>query len=79
MQARLTLKDGTEISLSEDAYQKIMSIIKSDSVVEPAYSVKDLETEFAILFAEDGPSTNDLIEEHLSDRQRDERLLKSFS
>ena len=43
------------------------------------YSVKDLETEFAILFAGDGPSTNDLIEEHLSERQRDERLLKSFS
>ncbi len=79
MQARLTLKDGTEISLSDDIYQRIMGMVKGDSFIQPAVSVEELEAEFAVLFAEDGPSSNDLIEEHAGERERDEHLLKSLS
>ncbi len=79
MEPSLTLKDGTKISLSDDVYRKIVKMIKTDSLTESADSIEELETEFAILFAEDGPSTRDLMEEHAIERERDERILRTLS
>ncbi|GEM_PF-2739307 len=78
MQPQLTLKDGSIIPLSDDIYELVLGIVKAqEEAVEPASSIDELETEFAHLFGS-GSSTEDLLEEHRRELEREERKLQRF-
>lgn len=80
MQPQLTLKDGTVISLSDETYELVLSLVQAyQSVREPASTLADLEIEFADLFVGDAPSINDLREEHQQELAREERNLQRLA
>lgn len=74
MQPRLTLKDGTVVALSDEVYELILGLVQAyQPTRETPASLDDLEVEFADLFNDDAPSTNDLLEEHRQELAREER------
>jgi hypothetical protein len=78
MQPQLTLKDGSIIPLSDEIYELILGIVKAqDETIEPSSSIDELESEFAHLF-DSGPSTEDLLEEHRRELEREEQKLERF-
>jgi len=80
MQPQLTLKDGTVIALSDEVYELVLSVVQVHQPVrEPFLSLDGLEVEFADLFIGDAPSTDDLLEEHRRESEREERKLHSLS
>lgn len=80
MQPQITLKNGEVIPLSNEVYELVLSIIQAHGeAVEPASSIEEVEAEFADLFAQGGPTTADLLEEHRQELEREERKLREFS
>lgn len=77
MQPQLTLKDGTVITLADEVFAVVLSIVQSCEVrVEAAASIESLETEFSDLLTTQGPSTEDLLEEHRRELSREEEELR---
>ncbi len=75
MQPQIILKDGSVIPLSEEVYELVLGIVKArEKTIEPASSIEEVEAEFADLFGS-GPSTEDLLEEHRQEREREEYKL----
>ena len=80
MQPHLTLKDGKVIPLSDEVYEIVLDIIQTqEEPTNNATSLEALETEFAELFAGDGPSTDDILEEHRRELEREENKLRRLA
>lgn len=78
MQPRLTTKEGNVIPLTDEAYEAILKLMGHlPSAIEPAESVDQLEEEFAELFA-DSASTDELLGEHRTEAEREDRKLGRF-
>lgn len=79
MQPNLTLKNGQTIQLTDEIYEAVLQIIeKKDETIAPADSIEELENEFAELFASTESTTNDLLEEHKQELEREKRKLEMF-
>ncbi len=80
MQPQLTLKNGKVISLPDEVYELVLSIVQAhEEAIEPASSIEEVEAEFADLFAQGRPTTADLLEEHRQETEREERKLLGLS
>lgn len=79
MQPNLTLKNGQTIPLTDEVYEAILQIVEKGNLsASPADSIEELETEFAELFASTEVTTDDLLEEHAQEIERERRKLEMF-
>ena len=80
MQPNLTLRNGQTIPLTNEVYETVLQIVeKNVEKVAPADSIEELEIEFAELFASTGATTEDLLQEHRKELEREKRKSDLFS
>ncbi|CAN5627892.1 MAG: hypothetical protein ACR2M8_12800 [Pyrinomonadaceae bacterium] len=79
MQPNLTLKNGQTIPLMDETYEAILKIVRNgDSNIKPARSIEELEAEFSDLFSSTAITTDDLLQEHGEESERERRKLRIF-